>query len=394
MANITHFNISDVALYYQGLVALAESPIETTTAADEIRRRAVTYVERRRAIFSLPSLRGQFDNLGEKVLFDLRQMNLASAVNGKVKLTAPGRSIVDDLKKGEGRRARLAILARLIETYDNAAILCSTVTPPGGKPLFVPIPRVTTEPIDDEEDDGEMRLVPANLESVCAAWEEWCVENNRSDLIPCDLKARTEAIIEASKDKRGFAGKARNALAQLVVTSATNGRITKAPIYRTIRDRLSTAGALNSVIRPVPGKPLSVEAVFSCMHVGRPPKHAEEWQPLAAKLMVAGELWIHEAEPAKLAPRVTAALLEARKVLVERAGYFRVYEIRDWVCEKLRLSQGMFDSAFVYIYRTQPGLMTLGTDYEKITAKRLPIEIRDGASSNLRNLVAFKDNRS
>ena len=34
--------------------------------------------------------------------------------------------------------------------------------------------------------------------------------------------------------------------------------------------------------------------------------------------------------------------------------------------------------------------MTLGKDYEKITAKRLPIEIRDGASSDFFNLVAFK----
>lgn len=51
----------------------------------------------------------------------------------------------------------------------------------------------------------------------------------------------------------------------------------------------------------------------------------------------------------------------------------------------------MFDSVFVHIYRKQPGLMTLGFDYETITAKRLPIEIRDGASSNLFNLVAFKD---
>ena len=78
MANITHFNISDVALYYQGLVALAESPIETAVAAEEIRRRAVTYVERRRAIFSLPRYEANSTRLGEKILFDLRQMNLAS----------------------------------------------------------------------------------------------------------------------------------------------------------------------------------------------------------------------------------------------------------------------------------------------------------------------------
>ena len=142
--------------------------------------------------------------------------------------------------------------------------------------------------------------MPANLESVCTAWAEWCLENHRPDLMPPDLKTRTEALIEASKDKRGFAGKARNALAQLVVSSATNGRIAKAPIFRTVRDRLSTAGGLNSVMRPVPGKPLSVEVVFSCMHIGRPSKHAEEWQPLGAKLMLVDDVWIHEAEPEHL----------------------------------------------------------------------------------------------
>ena len=223
------------------------------------------------------------------------------------------------------------------------------------------------------------------------AWAEWCRENHRPDLMPSDLQTRTEALLEASKDKRGFAGKARNALTQLVVDSATKGRIAKAPIYRTIRDRLSTAGGLNSVIRPVPGKPLSVEVVFSCMHIGRPSEHAEEWQPLGAKFMLVEDVWIHEAEPARLSASVLAALREARCDLVERAGYYRIYELRDRVCEALGLSQGMFDSVFVHIYRTRAGLMTLGVDYEKITAKRLPIEIRDGASSNLFNLVAFKD---
>ncbi len=389
MANITHFNISDVALYYQGLVALAESPLANGVAAEEIRRRAVTYIERRRMIFSLPPPRGQLDTLGQKILFDLRQMDLATIADNKIKLTAAGLSIIDHLKKGEGRRARLAILCRLVETYNNAAFLCTTVTPPMGKPLFVPIPRATTEEID--EDEEETRFVPANLESVCAAWAEWCLENHRPDLMPSDLQKRTETLLEASKNKHGFAGKARNALTQLVVDSATKGRVAKAPIFRTIRDRLGTAGGLNSVTRPVPGKPISVEVVFSCMHIGRPSVRAEEWQPLGAKCMLFEDVWIHEAEPARLESSVFAALREARHALVERAGYYRIYELRDRVCEALALSQGMFDSVFVHIYRTRPGLMTLGKDYEKTTAKRLPIEIRDGASSDFFNLVAFKD---
>jgi hypothetical protein len=388
MPNINHYNVSDVALYYQALVALASSPMASAVAAEEIRKRAVTYIERRRAMFSLPSPRGQLDTLGEKILLDLRQMDLATVADTKVQLTAAGLAIVNSLKTGEGRRARLAILARLVETYDNAASLCATVTPPRGKPLFVPIPRASTEEIDDDE--GEPHLVPANLETVCAAWADWCLKNHRPDLMPPDLQKRMEALLEASTDKRGFATKARNALAALVVDSATKGRITKAPIFRTIRDRLSTAGGLNSVTRPVPGKPLSVEVVFSCMHIGRPSARPEEWQPVGAKITLVQEVWIHEAEPACLASSVLAALQEARHALVERAGYYRIYELRDRVCEALALSQGMFDSVFAYIYRTRPGLMTLGVDYEKITAKRLPIEIRDGTSSNLFNLVAFK----
>ena len=390
MPNISHYNVSDVALYYQGLVALATSPMASAVAAEEIRRRAVTYVERRRAIFSLPPPRGELETLGEKILFDLRQMDLASIADTKVQLTAGGLAIVGTLKKeGGGRIARLAILSRLVETYENAASLCTTVTPPMGKPLFVPIPRATTEETDDD-DGGEPRLVPANLEAMCAAWTQWCLENQRPDLTPPDFQRRTEALLEASKDKRGFAEKARNAIGQLVVASATNNGVAKAPIFRTIRDRLSTAGALNSITRPVPGKPFFVEVIFSCMHIGRPPARAEEWQPLGAKLM-REDLWIHESEPAHLKESVLAALRDARRTVIERAGSYRIYELRDRVCEALALSQGMFDSVFVYLYRTQPGTMTLGVDYEKITAKRLPIEIRDGASSNLFNLVAFKE---
>jgi hypothetical protein len=389
MANITHYNVNDVALYYQALVALAAEPMPTSIAAEQIRKRAVTYIERRQAMFSLPPPRGPLDSLGEKILLDLRQMDLASIVDGNIQLTPAGRAIIDALKKGEGRRARLAILGRLLETYDNAAYLCATVTPPTGKRLYVPIPRATAEETDDEE--GETRLVPANLGSVCTGWVEWCSEHRRPDLLPPKLQERTEALIEASKDKRGFAGKARNALAQLVVGAATNGHIAKAPIFRTVRDRLSTAGALNSVTRAVPGKPLSVEVVFSCMHSGRPASRTEEWQTLATRLLLHEDIWIHEAEPQRLESSVLAALREARHRLMERAGYYRIYELRDWVCEALALSQGMFDSVFVHLYRTRPGLMTLGVDYEKITAKRLPIEIRDGASSNLFNLVAFKE---
>src|SRR5262249_52419970 len=101
MPDITHFHVSDVALYYQALVALPSSPMATAVAAEETRKRAVTYIERRRAIFSLPPPRGQLDTLGEKILRDLRQMGLAAVADTKVRLTTAGLAILDSLKNKE-----------------------------------------------------------------------------------------------------------------------------------------------------------------------------------------------------------------------------------------------------------------------------------------------------
>ena len=145
MPNISHYNVSDVALYFQALVGWRSrrwraqsqpkrfeggpSPISKGVARSSLCRR-----------YEDNSTRWV-----RKSLFDLRQMGLATVADGKVKLTAAGFAIVDSLKKGEGRRGRLAILGRLIETYDNAAFLCATLTPPMGKPLFVPIPRATRQ---------------------------------------------------------------------------------------------------------------------------------------------------------------------------------------------------------------------------------------------------------
>lgn len=389
MANITSFNVSDAALYYQAIALIGSTPMDRTTAEEEVRRRLVTFLERRRAVFSLPPLRGEMTTLGEKVLLELRQMGLVSSVDDHVSLTAAGQAIAEKLRGGRGRDARLAVAARMIESFDNVGSLCTGLTPPQGRPLYLPLARAIAEEVVDEE-EGEARVAPDDLTLVCESWREWCRVEKRPDLLPADFEQRTKELIEASRDKGGFASKARNAMAQLVLDAATRGVVARPAVFRTIRDRLSSVGAINSVIREIVGKPLAVEVVFSCLHLGKPPQNSREWQPIPAKL-AGQEVWIHESEPEVLADVVLASMRAAMKTLTERAGYYRIYEVRDRVCESLRLSQGMFDSVFTYLYRNRPGLMTLGVDYEKITAKRLPIEVRDGNTSSLFNLVALKE---
>ena len=77
-------------------------------------------------------------------------------------------------------------------------------------------------------------------------------------------------------------------------------------MYRTVRDRLNNGRCSHSVIRPVLDKPLSVEVVFSCMHVGPPVGGARKsGSHLEAKLMSDDDVWIHEADPAVLGVECT-----------------------------------------------------------------------------------------
>jgi hypothetical protein len=170
---------------------------------------------------------------------------------------------------------------------------------------------------------------------------------------------------------------------------ATGGIIKTVSIYRSLRDRLRTGGALGSWVRGVPEAPLALETVFSCLNAGLP-RESEEWIKIDAR-MQGQPVYIHEPPYESFEQKFVSALKQAADGLNPRAGYYRVYEIRDRVCESLHISEGVFNAAFVRLYRAQPGFITLGVDYETITAKRLPIEIRDGSKSDSFNLVAFNN---
>jgi hypothetical protein len=387
VANITSYNVNDIALYYQAISCIPDSPLSLSVAMESVRKRLVDYLERRRAELSLPPARGEFNSLGEKVIAELRQMGFVESRDGQVCLTSSGRNVKEELSSGKGRQARWIILASMIATFENLRSFLSCITPPEGRTLSLPIPRALES--DLELDETSLRNVEGvELNGVCAAWADWCKTNKRLDLIPISFETRAAELFEQSRDK-SMGSRITNVLQQLVLEQVTGGTLRRVSIYRTLRDRLRTAGALSSWIHYVPEVPLALETVFSCLNVGPPPEHSE-WVKLEVR-MGAHSMYIHEPPYEALEPKLLVAFKQAAASLAPRAGYYRVYEIRDRVCEALRISEGVFNAAFVRLYRTQPGLITLGVDYETITAKRLPIEIRQGSKSDSFNLVAFKN---
>src|SRR5687768_13140093 len=92
LANISSYNINDVALYYHALRSI-EEPLEISAAQEHVRKRLVEYLERRRAALSLPPLRTEMASLGEKALAELKQMRLISVESGQVQLLPAGATV-------------------------------------------------------------------------------------------------------------------------------------------------------------------------------------------------------------------------------------------------------------------------------------------------------------
>lgn len=355
-----------------------------------MRERLVDYLERRRAALSLPPLRTEMLTLGEKALAELKQMRLIEIAGNQVKLLPAGSNVVSKLKQGKGREARRLILGRMIDTFDNVYGLLRKLSPPSGNDIVLPAPRgASASP--DAMDDSELDLrddADLDLEQICTAWRDWCIVNDRSDLLPNQFVERATALFEKSTD-RHIANRIKNVVQQLVLEEATDGIVSKMAIYRTLRDRLASAGALNWRIKVIEPPTIALESLYSCLHVGPRSRDAIGWIPLDVPRS-AEPMFVHEPEPEEIVGRMLEELRKAAAVLRPRAGYYRIYELRDRICEALRISQGVFDSAFLHLYRSKQGEISLGVDYETITAKRLPLEVRDQGRSEFFNLVAFR----
>jgi hypothetical protein len=212
--------------------------------------------------------------------------------------------------------------------------------------------------------------------------------NERTDLLPNDFVERATALFQVSTDRK-IASRIKNVVQQLVLEEATEGIVSKMAIYRTLRDRLASAGAINGRIKVIESPTIALETLYSCLNIGAPTSDVTDWIQLDVPRSPE-PIFVHEPEPEQIAGRLLDELRKTATSLMPRAGYYRIYELRDRICETLRISQGVFDSGLLCLYRSKQGEISLGVDYETITAKRLPLEVRDRGRSEFFNLVAFR----
>jgi hypothetical protein len=68
------------------------------------------------------------------------------------------------------------------------------------------------------------------------------------------------------------------------------------------------------------------------------------------------------------------------------AGYYSLPEVRDEVCQYLKIPEGVFDEALNRILDLDLCPFTVGLQYEGITGRRKPL-VRDRGSIQIYNLI-------
>ncbi len=72
--------------------------------------------------------------------------------------------------------------------------------------------------------------------------------------------------------------------------------------------------------------------------------------------------------------------------LTTQAGYYDLPAVRDFVCENLKISEMAFDEGVNYLLDLQPPVLTVGLQYEGISARRKPL-IRQRESTQIYNII-------
>ena len=184
------------------------------------------------------------------------------------------------------------------------------------------------------------------------------------------------------------AKKIENALREKVVNRALPDIRLREPLFRSIVDRLVSLRLLN-VARDsttIDGCDF-LKSYSPCVDVSPP----HDWyvqlpvNPPSTSLFT-----IYFCEPdmrdEETQQKLWAVIDRTFEKLSPRGGYYDLPDVRDLVCEELRIPEAEFDEGINRLLDQQPSPLTMGLNYENISGRRKPL-IRNRGSSQLYNLL-------
>lgn len=358
--NITSYNVTEVGYHYIGLRVLAGLP--PTARREEqigtIARSVLKYGRDKALRLMLPEPRGTFETVGEKICQELVHFELARSTKGTYELTEAGRTILRLLENRQHQELRRIMAILHLRTYDNLRVVVQKHLEIEG--VWRPI--VDANRVDDIDYIRRL-LVPTYGEDA----------------------AEQAAVVLSTLETRS-PNKVEDALHERILNRTIPEIRIGVPLFRSLCDRLVSLRLLN-LMKASRGGCEFAKSYTPC--VAEMPPH--NWYvPLNVPLKSGESFTIYFCEPNMDNPltheKFLGAINESFSLLSEKAGYYDLPEVRDRVCDCLKIPEASFDEGLNRLLDLNPSPFTVGLQYEGITGRRKPL-VRDRGATQIYNLI-------
>ncbi len=359
--NISSYNITEVGYHYIGLRVLdgMGTSAQRSQQVEVISRNVRKFVSDRALRLMLPDPRGTFLTVGQKICEELVHFRFAlSERGGPYELTTTGRDVLGLLKEQRYLELRKVMASVHLRTYANLRAIVQAHLDGGA--IWQPV--VSSVHVDQ----------PGYLQGLL----EPTFERDASAAL---AKALDQNALPPPK-------KIEDILRAKVITHTMPAQRMRVALFRAICDRLVSLRLLNKA-RAVRQK-CEFEKTYSPCVVQHPMK--PWYSPLQIPLNNGEAYRIFVSEPEATDPNYQDALLsgidQALSEMSPIGGYYDIPDLRDIVCEYLMIPEAAFDDGLNCLLDRQPAVLSVGLQYDKITARRRPL-VRGRQNAQLHNLI-------
>ncbi len=354
---ISSYNITDVGYHYVGLRVLANSATKREEQLQAISRGVLKYASDRALRLMLPDPKSNFATVGEKVCQELVHFQFARLEKGVYVLTEIGREILGMLNSRKFVELRRAMISAHLATYENLRAVVQKHLEVGS------VWRAIVE-VEQLNNTGYIeRLLKPTFNGTASEIASHLMTGDR--LSPKQVEdAINERIIDTTFPQFTYS----------------------VPLFRALADRLASLRLLNIMKASMDGCEFAKS--YSPCVAEDPPR--PWYHRLDVPISPFETYTIFLCEPDMSDPSTLKVLLGALERafsnLRSEAGYYDLPEVRDYVCEQLRIPEAAFDEGVNGLLDQTPSALSPGLRYEGISGKRKPL-VRARGTTQIHNLI-------
>lgn len=354
---ISSYNISDVGYHYIGLRVLANPATHRDEQLQAIARGVSKYASDRALRLMLAEPKGNFSAVGEKICQELVHFGFARVEKGIYELTDSGEEILGLLNDRRFVELRRAMIYAHLATYDNLRAVLQRHMEVGS------VWRCTIEVDQLGKPDYLERLLKPTFGKRAAEKAE---------------QVRTQGPRTPKQTE--------DAINLCIIEEIFTEYVYSVPLFRALCDRLVSLRLLN-IMRATANGCDFAKSYSTCVLSDPPrPWYRELVIPLSPTSTYKLLLCEPDMNDQETLNTVLAQTEEAFGNLTSEAGYYDLPDIRDYVCEQLRIPEAAFDEGVNSLLDRNPPPLSPGLRYEGISARRKPLARTKGAGQ-IHNLI-------